>query len=295
VFFEESNILLARKLLLENEMKSKILVSLFSLMLIVSIAGGVCVVKADTTGEPKVSYDTWGEWPRWQQNPENPNLIILSPLPNEVLRGNTVSVRLNISSPAWPINSVYYKADWQEGMHRIYSVNNHTSTRMLYRLSITANFTHIPDGTHRLTFYANIHDGSQGSSSVDFTINAPPSIVILSPENKTYETADLPLNFTVNKPMKWAGYSLDEKENITVTGNSTITSLTDGFHSITVYANDTSGNIGASQTMNFSVDKPIVIKPLNSTQTIITVAVAIAVVVAIGVGLQIYRKKHKRI
>jgi hypothetical protein len=47
--------------------------------------------------------------------------------------------------------------------------------------------------------------------------------------------------------------------------------------------------------MNFSVDKPIVIKPLNSTQTIITVAVAIAVVVAIGVGLQIYRKKHKRI
>ncbi|MBT0159479.1 hypothetical protein G4O51_05795 [Candidatus Bathyarchaeota archaeon A05DMB-2] len=45
----------------KNGMKSKILrVSLFSLMLIVSIAGSVCVVKADATGEPKVSYDTWG-------------------------------------------------------------------------------------------------------------------------------------------------------------------------------------------------------------------------------------------
>jgi hypothetical protein len=270
-------------------MKRKMLpTSLFSLMLIVSIAWGICLVRADNTGEPKVSYDTWGEWPRWQQNPENPNLIILSPLPNEVLRGNTVSARLNISSPAWPINSVYYKADWQEGMHRIYSVNNHTSTRMLYRLSITANFTDIPDGTHRLTFYANIHDGSHGSSSVDFTINAPPSIVILSPENKTYEIADLSLNFAVNEPVKWAGYSLDGKKNITVTGNSTITNLANGFHSITVYANDTSGNMGTSQTMHFSVDVPAL------TQTAIIVAATIAVVVSISVGLLVYRKKHKR-
>jgi hypothetical protein len=50
---------------LENEMKSKIFfVSLFFLMLIVSIAGR-CVVKADTAGEPKVSYDTWGRLPGW--------------------------------------------------------------------------------------------------------------------------------------------------------------------------------------------------------------------------------------
>ncbi|MBT0159480.1 hypothetical protein G4O51_05800 [Candidatus Bathyarchaeota archaeon A05DMB-2] len=195
-----------------------------------------------------------------------------------------------------PINSVYYQADWQEGLHCIYNVSNQTlNWNMLYKLSITANFTDIPDGRHHLTLYAHIHDGSQGSSSVDFTINAPPSIVILSPENETYETGDLPLNFTVNEPVKWVGYSLDGKENVTVTGNSTITNLTNGFHSITVYANDPSGNMGTSQTMNFSVNKPTVILPLNSAQTIIVVGVAIAVIVAVGVGLQVYCKKHKRI
>jgi drug/metabolite transporter (DMT)-like permease len=62
-------------------------------------------------------------------------------------------------------------------MQCIYAVNNQTvNLLILYRLSITADFTDIPDGRHHLTFYAHIHDGSQGSSSVDFTINAPPSL-----------------------------------------------------------------------------------------------------------------------
>jgi len=73
-------------------MKSKIFfVSLFFLMLIVSIAGR-CVVKADTAGEPKVSYDTWGRLPGWHSY-ENLTLIILSPLPNEVLTDNTRSCK----------------------------------------------------------------------------------------------------------------------------------------------------------------------------------------------------------
>jgi len=284
-------------------MNNKILlVALFSLMLIVSITGSICIVGADTTAEPEVSYDIWDA--DSIQSPfvisglshENLTMIILSPLNNEVLSNNTAIVKVNIGTQKWAINSVYYEADWQEGMHCIYNVNNQTlNTKMLFRLSITANFTEIPDGIHHITVYANIHDGSHGSSSIDFTINAPPSIAILSTENKTYHTADLPLNFTVNEPMKWVGYSLDGKKNITITGNSTITNLTNGFHSITVYANDTSGNMGTSQTMNFSVDVPAVMKSkLYLTQTAITVAAAIAVVVGISVGLQVYRKKHKR-
>ncbi len=281
----------------KNGMKSMILrVSLFSLMLIISIAGSICVVKADATDEPKVSYDTWGHVPGYHRQ-ENLTLIILSPLSNEVLNDNAVTVRVNVSTQAWAIDSVYYQADWQEGVHCIYDVSNQTfNWNMLYKLSITANFTDIPDGRHHLTFYAHIHDGSQGSSSVDFTINAPPQIAILSPRNETYEVEDLPLNFTVSEPVKWVGYSLDGKENVTVDGNSTINSLTNGFHSITVYANDTSGNMGASQTVDFSVNKPTSRPPLNSAQTVmIFVGVVIAVVVAVGVGLQIYRKKHKRI
>jgi|WetSurMetagenome_2_1015567.scaffolds.fasta_scaffold08045_4 hypothetical protein len=276
---------------------------LFSLMIIISIIAAVIpvsLVKADITSEPKISYDTWdgntilrggGE-----QSHENLSIAILSPLPCSVLSKNGVNVRVNVSTEVWPINSVYYTADWQEGMRCIYDVSDHNQTvsiRMLFRLSITANFTDIPDGNHRLTIYAYIHDGSQGSSSVDFTINAPPSITILSLENKTYQNVDLPLDFTVNEPIVWAGYSLDEKENVTLGGNGTRVSLTNGLHILTVYANDTSGNMGASQTIYFSVDMPLVIVPLNSFQTIVTIAVAIIIIVIIGVGLQIYRERTR--
>jgi len=266
-------------------------------MLIVSITGSICIVKADTTAEPKVSYDTWGAdsiFSPWVRSSglsyENLTIVILSPLNNEALSDNTAIVKVNIGTQIWPINSVYYEADWQEGMHRIYSVNNQTSTKMLYRLSVTANFTEIPDGIHHITVYANIHDDSQGFSSVDFTVNAPPSIAILSPANKIYNAPDLPLNFTVNDPMKWVGYSLDGEKNISITGNSTITNLSNGFHSIAVYANDTSGNMGNSQTINFSIALPIIMKtePIP-TLTIITVLIAV-----VAVGLLVYHKKHKR-
>jgi hypothetical protein len=267
-----------------------LLVVLFSLMLIVSITGSICIVKADTTAEPEVSYGIWDT-----DSIESPVvMIILSPLNNEVLSNNTVIVKVNIGTQYWAINSVYYEADWQEGLHRIYSVNNSTSTKMYSRLSITAKFTEIPDGRHRIAVYANLHDGSQGSSSIDFTINVPPSTAILSPENKTYHTADLPLNFTVNEPQKWVGYSLDGEKNITITGNSTITNLTNGFHSITVYANDTSGNMGASHTLAFTVAEPMVIKSgLFSTTIVIEIISTLAILVAVA-GLLVYIKKRKQ-
>ncbi len=164
---------------------------------------------------------------------------------------------------------------------------------MLYRLSITANFTDIPNGRHNLIVYAYIHDGSQHSSSVDFTINAPPSIAILSIENKTYQTTDSPLSFSVNEPIVWAGYSLDEREDITIAGNGTIINLTNGSHRVTVYANDTAGNMGASQRINFTVDVPASISlHLNSVLTVIFVVSVIAAVLSI-VLLLVYLKNHK--
>jgi len=82
----------------------------------------------------------------------------------------------------------------------------------------------------------------------------PPIISILSPENKTYTINTVPLTFTVSEATSWIGYSLDGQMNVTTTGNTTIVSLPDGTHTITVYANDTAGNMGASSTVYFTVD-----------------------------------------
>jgi len=83
--------------------------------------------------------------------------------------------------------------------------------------------------------------------------NTPPVVCILSPENLTYTTSSIPLIFTVNERTFSIGYSLDYLENVTIAGNTTLTDLSNGSHSIIVYANDTSGNTGSSNRVYFTV------------------------------------------
>jgi len=83
----------------------------------------------------------------------------------------------------------------------------------------------------------------------------PPTIHILSPENKTfYPENNVSLIFTVDEPTDWMGYSLNGQTNVTTLGNTTLTSLVDGEYSVVVYANNTAGNMGASDTIMFWVD-----------------------------------------
>ncbi len=81
----------------------------------------------------------------------------------------------------------------------------------------------------------------------------PPQITIISPENKTYRSSSVHLNFTVNESTSWMGYSLDGKENQTITGNTTLTNLHNGSHNIIVYARDYAGNEGASEKVYFTL------------------------------------------
>ena len=120
-------------------------------------------------------------------------------------------------------------------------------------------------------------------STVSFNIDSiPPSISILSPETKSYSTYNVPLNFTINKTVSQISYSLDGHQNITTTGNMTLTGLSNGAHNITVYATDDAGNVGSSQTINFSIAAfPIL--------TVAAVSGAIAILVA-AAGLLVYRR-----
>jgi hypothetical protein len=82
-------------------------------------------------------------------------------------------------------------------------------------------------------------------------------IEILSPKNnKIYATNSIPLTFTINKTASWIAYSLDGQANITITGNTTLTDLQDGWHNVTVYAKSTCmcGGKEASCRVDFAVD-----------------------------------------
>ena len=85
----------------------------------------------------------------------------------------------------------------------------------------------------------------------------PTTVSILSPENKTYSTGEVPLTFTVSKFASWIGYSLNGQANVTIAGNTTLTELDNGLHRVTVYVNGTFGAGVASDTVYFSVAKPL--------------------------------------
>jgi N-acetylneuraminic acid mutarotase len=111
-----------------------------------------------------------------------------------------------------------------------------------------------------------------------------PTIVFSMPSNLTVSDGSLSLNFTVNKPVEWIRYSLDNKDNATVDGNFTLTDLANGFHNLTVYAQDTFGNVGA-ETINFTVAMPFPI--------LFAMAVLGLLVAALTLGLFAYRKMRR--
>jgi hypothetical protein len=239
-------------------------------------------------------------------NTEPPIVSIFSPANNVLHNTNNISLTFNVSvgkstatigmwtdSGMW-ISKVYYEADWQENSTFAYQID---TAKLITDFSYSLDLRGIPDGKHRIVVYAtesgtyfpdlfHYYDFSiNGASSVNFTIDTTPIVSFLSFENRTFETSDVPLNFTVNQSVSKITYSLDGQENVTVAENTTLTDLSNGYHNVTVYAIDSAGNTGTSETIYFNVEVP---EPFPTTQVI----ASIASVAVVGVGLLVYFKKR---
>ena len=122
---------------------------------------------------------------------------------------------------------------------------------------------------------------------------SPPAISIVSPENKTYTVNSVSLRFTVSETTSWIKYSLDGQANVTITEDTTLSGLADGVHSITVYAQDTDGLTGASETIYFTIAEGSE-TPQSEAFPITWIAAIIAVVVVVGVVLLYFLKIKKK-
>jgi len=87
----------------------------------------------------------------------------------------------------------------------------------------------------------------------------------------------------VNEPTEWIGYSLDGKDNVTIAANITLSGLAKEAHNVTVYAKDIVGNIGASETVYFTIVDHFPIEWI----------VAIVVVVAVVGVVLLFRFKRQ--
>jgi len=158
----------------------------------------------------------------------------------------------------------------------------------------------LSEGSHSISVYLECNHETWGaagshihtyfdSQTVYFTImdTTSPNISLLI-ENKTYSQNDLSLNFTMDEPTSWIGYCLDGKANITIAGNATLNGIANGSHSIVVYANDTAGNMRASEPVLFTVAKESEPEPFPTT----LVVAPITSMAVVGVGLLVYFKKR---
>lgn len=120
-----------------------------------------------------------------------------------------------------------------------------------------------------------------------------PQISVISPMSQCYNSSSVPLMFLVDRVVNWTAYSLDCQDNVTITGNSTLSLLSNGQHNITVFTGSLLDGLGASEIVIFLVNETSLAKTELLgivTPAIITTAVIIAVVT---VFLAFYwRHKH---
>jgi len=139
------------------------------------------------------------------------------------------------------------------------------------------------NGTHNYLYFAYEH-----STHKVVIASEPPTISILSPENKTYGVRDVSLTFIVSESTSWIGYSLDGQANMTITGNKTLSDLSEELHSLIVYANDTAGNMGASEMVYFTIE-------IQQEEPFPTWIIAVIVIIGVvGAVVFVYFTKFKK-
>jgi hypothetical protein len=287
--------------------------SISVLLLLVAVGyQSVNLGRANPTG---ISYSNGGRIPPSRVGAEPPIILILNLQNNSFYNEGNVTLALNVTIGNTALNSsrwidlVYYTVDWQQKNSYVYRYMNDELNPASYStfLNLTGiNGTQIPEGKHTLTVYATeegqyfdppVPSGTglrkivyysfqiTGTTSVIFTIDRNIPNVFLTLENKTYTTSDIPLNYTVDEPVSKVTYSLDGQDNVTIAGNTTLTGLPFGGHNMTVYAWDATGNIGASETITFTIAEPF---------SMVSLAVAsVTAIFLIGIGALAYFRKHK--
>lgn len=193
-----------------------------------------------------------------------PQIRVLSPI-NQTYNETSVSLVFTVDKAV----------NWTS-----YSLDGKDNVTIAGNTTITA----LSAGLHNITVYAKDEFENIGASeTIKFTIALV--IHVLSPERRTYDTSSIPLNFTVNAALAQITYCLNGEKNSTLSGNTTLNGLANGDYALTVYAKDEAGNVGASETILFTVDVPF------PTTLVIASVITVAVV---GAGLIVYFKKRKR-
>ena len=125
----------------------------------------------------------------------------------------------------------------------------------------SATIIGLSKGAHELFVRGHTSYGNFSSEIASFNItiyfivdSVSATIDVISPQQITYNSTTVSLNFKSYESLNWAGYSLDKKLISNCKNNTTITYLSNGIHSLRIYGTDGIGNVHASQSIVFFID-----------------------------------------
>jgi hypothetical protein len=246
-------------------------------------------------------------------NPLNfpiPSMKILSPPdPPNRYENSTVSleVEVYILNESPKLQRIYYSLDGGPSVYLDFTTLRNSSwwpDKIGYVVGAKVDLENLSEGSHNVKAYSVDSDGKViASSSRTFTVDSQYQVTvveILFPKNITYSTREIPLIFTVNGEFKNASYHFlppsPVRGNITgfpITGNTTLTGLTDGFYRI-LFWTFADGKGGDMTNLEFTINLTQTNNSLTiDTQTIIIVTVSIVTIVVALVSL-IYFRRRKR-
>ena len=173
----------------------------------------------------------------------------------------------------------------EEILWSYYYVDNHEDLKY-FEGNIT--LSSLSEGQHMVSLYVVTKTGPHQqeystTQKINFYVDTKaPNVSNLSVNNT--DADDRLLSYTIDEEASWVGYSLDNQANVTVTDAAVLGDLPFGSHNVTVYVEDSVGNMGASETLYFTITEPLPV-PLVIAST--------GAISAVGVGLLVYFKKRK--
>lgn len=181
---------------------------------------------------------------------------------------NTCCVFMNFSLTSnTTVGTICYSLDNEtiQGLPTKYA--NYISEQTPFRniseknpLILTGNqvFENLKNGKHTLRIYLG-HQKSliyevTAFTEINFLVTAP--AITLTQETKNYQSGTIPIELVVSEPSS-IRYSMDNANNITINGNTTLTNVSKGNHNLTIYATNHAGECCASNTVKFNVENQI--------------------------------------
>jgi hypothetical protein len=276
----------------------KALVAVLVVALLASVLAGTFLLGVGRANPGPISFEQLSPgWYGAAPPPSSANIEVMYPKNGTVSKGSSVPLRVSIADLS---ADVYWITCHLDGLQIDTPLGS----------PFTINLTDLAEGKHTVEISVskqNIVDyfwysGSDNGwvchtdraysvvvcsyAKVDFAVDSSVlQVSVISPV-KSASGSTAPLEFSVNESFSKIAYSLDGIENVTVAGNVTLFGLSEGVHTLRVYAWDKYGNV-ASETVTFTVAKEAF------PTTLVIAAVATAAVVSFGLVAYFLRRKRR--